>query len=1536
MAIVNATAGVDTFDGLGTGTTAGDDTIIYTQGNQVDNAPPTVDSINGGAGFDTIQIGTAGNGITIDLGKAPLVAPFVPAIFLNIEALAFANTAGTSTARILAEQFGAGLISMSLAVTGGLGSNQVIDITFLDAAAIGGNFDGSAWTFSNWTSGADVISIRGSAEADVITGTIMADIIDGNTGNDIFNLANGYFAVGESITGGTNAAGLEDDALVLTNATSVDFSTGIVTQIERLTGSAGSDSVTMTFAQWGGFATGIDLGAGTNTLNVVAGTGGITGGGAIGLPASIANVTTGNLVGTAGNDAITISGAQIDAIIVGSGTIDLGVGSDTINLTSTSADLNALGAVDASISNLETISAAGAAAGAVIFLGGQSEAFSVVGGNGTDTITTGGGADIITGGGGADTIRAGLGDDIINLPSGNFVAGESIDGGGGNDTIALINNVTVDLSTGTIANVENLVGSAASDTVSVSGTQWTHFVSIDLAGGNNILNVVANGDIAAGPTPTLANVVTGNLRGTAGNDSITLTGAELDAIIVGGGTIDLGLGSDTINLTSTSADLNLLGTSNNALAGVETISAASAVVDVTINVSAQSEAFTVTGGGGGDALTGGSGADSISGGSGNDTLAGGAGADSLNGGTGNDTLIGGSAGDVLTGGGGGDNFAFAAGDSALTLSGNLTAGNVSGYDLIADFTSGSGIGISDAISYSGAVIASNSTSTDGANSVLQLHTSTVVAAHSIANGIISFDDAAPFAGTVALTSIADVAAATDYLQRNSLGALGTTVAFTATIAGAAHTYVYIEGGANGTDELIDLVNVSAVTISATAGQINVHVPPTVVGDTLAAIEDTPITFAAAELLANDTNAFSIASVSNGAGGSASLNLDGTVTFTPNQNFSGVAAFTYVATEGSLNSAPAPVTVNVSQVNDVPVATPVTLASIAEDSGIRLITAAQLLSGVSDVDNSAAQLSIAALSIATGSGSLVATGIGAWSYTPALNDDSSVTFNYTASDGALTASSTASLDITPVNDAPVVSGLVSLATVDDNQVATGNLLFSASDADSGDVLSIVAAGPGAISASLTSASGISAASLATAAGFADVAAFNTELTAYVRGVGVVNAATGALSLDANGFAGLNALDVGQSAAITLSYTVTDLAGATASASALLTVNGALESGTPSTALADNLTGTDFGDRISALGGDDIINAGGGNDTVFGGDGNDSIDGGTGDDVAFGDAGNDNIIGGAGNDILIGGAGNDLLDGGAGLNTLQGGSGDDIYIVSNRIDSTFELADDGVDEVRTNFTIYGLQSNVENLAFTDGGAHGAGVGNTLDNVLTGNAGVDDLFGREGNDTLRGGSGLANTLLGQEGNDTYIVEAQGDTVIEFAGQGIDTVQTALSSFVLRDNVENLIYTGSGIFTGIGSIDDNGMTGGAGADFLSGLNGNDILTSGSGADLLLGGNGADQFRYNSDETGLDRILDFTSGSDKIALSGAGFVHTATADFVSDASPVAVSTNSTFLYNSQNGILSFDADGTGAGAAIQIAQLNAGLTLAASDFIFF
>ena len=96
----------------------------------------------------------------------------------------------------------------------------------------------------------------------------------------------------------------------------------------------------------------------------------------------------------------------------------------------------------------------------------------------------------------------------------------------------------------------------------------------------------------------------------------------------------------------------------------------------------------------------------------------------------------------------------------------------------------------------------------------------------------------------------------------------------------------------------------------------------------------------------------------------------------------------------------------------------TLAAGTEDTAYT-INASALLAGVTDVDGPF-PLSITAVSVASGGGSVVDNHNGTFSYTPAANYNGPVSFNYTASDGTLTSSSTASLTLAAVNDAPVIT------------------------------------------------------------------------------------------------------------------------------------------------------------------------------------------------------------------------------------------------------------------------------------------------------------------------------------------------------------------------------------------------------------------------------------------------------------------------------------------------------------------------------------
>ncbi len=247
------------------------------------------------------------------------------------------------------------------------------------------------------------------------------------------------------------------------------------------------------------------------------------------------------------------------------------------------------------------------------------------------------------------------------------------------------------------------------------------------------------------------------------------------------------------------------------------------------------------------------------------------------------------------------------------------------------------------------------------------------------------------------------------------------------------------------------------------------------------------------------------------------------------------------------------------------------------------------------------------------------------------------------------------------------------------------------------------------------------------------------------------------------------------------------------------------------------GNDLANTITGNEGDNLLIAGAGDDFVFGGDGNDALFGEAGNDVLFGDAGIDYLVGGEGNDILFGDdgadalygeAGNDLLIGGSDFKTdilvggagndtlvggsfesftqnlvagpgdydlLDGGAGDDVYYVDTPADLTFEALDGGTDTVIANIVGAGvyLYANVENLQLE--GVTPFGVGNELDNRLTGSATNNYLLGGAGNDTIDGGAGN-DVLFGETGADVFVFErgTGGDVIGDFQ-PGVDRIALA-----------------------------------------------------------------------------------------------------------------------------------------------------------------
>ena len=208
--------------------------------------------------------------------------------------------------------------------------------------------------------------------------------------------------------------------------------------------------------------------------------------------------------------------------------------------------------------------------------------------------------------------------------------------------------------------------------------------------------------------------------------------------------------------------------------------------------------------------------------------------------------------------------------------------------------------------------------------------------------------------------------------------------------------------------------------------------------------------------------------------------------------------------------------------------------------------------------------------------------------------------------------------------------------------------------------------------------------------------------------------------------------------------------------------------------------------------------------------------------------ENATGGLKNDTIHGNDAANILTGGGGTDKFYGYGGDDIYYITGGTIS--EGASGGFDIVYSTVT-HVLSANVENL-FLTGTGNSNGTGNALGNAIEGNG---------GNNILNGGGGV-DTLTGGDGNDTYVIDNSADVIVELAGQGIDTVQSAVA-YVLSGNFENLTLTGSAAINGTGDSNGNAIAGNLGVNHLDGGDGSDTLNGGGGADTLTGGLDDDVF---------------------------------------------------------------------------------------------
>uniref|UniRef100_UPI001298516C Ig-like domain-containing protein n=1 Tax=Roseimaritima sediminicola TaxID=2662066 RepID=UPI001298516C len=252
---------------------------------------------------------------------------------------------------------------------------------------------------------------------------------------------------------------------------------------------------------------------------------------------------------------------------------------------------------------------------------------------------------------------------------------------------------------------------------------------------------------------------------------------------------------------------------------------------------------------------------------------------------------------------------------------------------------------------------------------------------------------------------------------------------------------------HGTDSLtyqIDDGAGGANTATITITVASVNDTPVAVDDAVTTNEDTPISI---DVLDNDGDvdgdALSVAIHEQPSAGSLQLNLDGSITYTPVANFSGIDSFAYSLSDPQQASDKAVVTVTVVPVNDAPRASDDS-ATTPEDTTVTI----DVLGNDVDLDDS--DLTVT-LDGQAAHGTAVVDAHGWITYTPAANFHGSDTFRYEVRD-ASGASDTAevSVMVNPVNDPPVANA--DATTTSQDTAITIDVLSNDGDVD-GDTLAV---------------------------------------------------------------------------------------------------------------------------------------------------------------------------------------------------------------------------------------------------------------------------------------------------------------------------------------------------------------------------------------------------------------------------------------------------------------------------------------------------
>ena len=379
-----------------------------------------------------------------------------------------------------------------------------------------------------------------------------------------------------------------------------------------------------------------------------------------------------------------------------------------------------------------------------------------------------------------------------------------------------------------------------------------------------------------------------------------------------------------------------------------------------------------------------------------------------------------------------------------------------------------------------------------------------------------------------------------------------------------------------------------------------------------------------------------------------------------------------------------------------------------------------------------------------------------------------------------------------------------------------------------------------------------------------------------------------------------------------------------------------------------------------------------ENAMAGDGNDSLNGNAADNVLYGMRGNDSLDGAGGDDELVGGEGDDQLDGGLGTDTAVFSGLRASYLVTSLDGVTTVTGANGIDQLSgieylrfddlliadpsappeeldlqspalTSFTPADNSSNVALAAslvlqFDESVQAGSGsvdiyAGATLwrsidiqdatqvsinESTVTIDPGINLAYGTQYHVLVDAGA-----LQDLSGN--AYAGLSDSTVFDFST--LSAPPTTLNG----DARANTLRGTAGADRIFGFAGNDTLSGLAGNDSLDGGSGNDSLNGGLGNDTLTGGTGKDLFVFNTTQgaDNIDQVVGFNVLDDTIQLENNGIFSalTRTGTLSADAFTIgAAATLATqrIIYDSSNGQVFYDADGSGAGAQVQFATLSA------------